>query len=196
MRRATRNRLERENNGFPMCRPRFMCPRNGRDATCCVFLRNADAAHAQVCQRPMWLRRPEYRATPQSAFDKVQDGTRRGRRVRWGGRAYRGNPFHSPRSCQFNSSPLHECERMFVFGICGPHEFDCQFSPDVNASNRRTGTIRPVVDETVKRHPMFARRIPKMEIPCTFSSLRFDLMPSPAQSFGKQVGKIRQRQDL
>ena len=48
---------------------------------CRVRLRNADAAHAQVWQRPMWLRRPEYRATPQSVFAKVQGVDRRTRRV-------------------------------------------------------------------------------------------------------------------
>ena len=53
--------------------------REGR--ACRVRLRNADAAHAQVWQRPMWLRRPEYRATPQSVFAKLQGGSRRGRRV-------------------------------------------------------------------------------------------------------------------
>ncbi len=51
--------------------------REGR--ACRVRLRNADAAHAQVWQRPMWLRRPEYRATPQSVFAKVQGGNRRPR---------------------------------------------------------------------------------------------------------------------
>ena len=51
--------------------------REGR--ACRVRLRNADAAHAQVWQRPMWLRRPEYRATPQSVFAKVQGGNRRTR---------------------------------------------------------------------------------------------------------------------
>ncbi len=51
--------------------------REGR--ACRVRLRNADAAHAQVWQRPMWLRRPEYRATPQSVFAKVQGGKRRTR---------------------------------------------------------------------------------------------------------------------
>ena len=54
--------------------------REGR--ACRVRLRNADAAHAQVWQRPMWLRRPEYRATPQSVFAKVQGRNRRPRRVR------------------------------------------------------------------------------------------------------------------
>ena len=51
--------------------------REGR--ACRVRLRNADAAHAQVWQRPMWLRRPEYRATPQSVFAKVQGRNRRPR---------------------------------------------------------------------------------------------------------------------
>ena len=51
--------------------------REGR--ACRVRLRNADVAHAQVWQRPMWLRRPEYRATPQSVFAKVQGGNRRPR---------------------------------------------------------------------------------------------------------------------
>ena len=51
--------------------------REGR--ACRVRLRNADAAHAQVWQRPMWLRRPEYRATPQSVFAKVQGRNRRTR---------------------------------------------------------------------------------------------------------------------
>ena len=37
-----------------------------------VRLWNADASHTQFWQRPMWLRRPEYRATPQSVFAKVQ----------------------------------------------------------------------------------------------------------------------------
>ncbi len=37
---------------------------------------NADASHAQIWQRPMWLRRPEYRATPQSVFAKMQESTR------------------------------------------------------------------------------------------------------------------------
>ena len=39
---------------------------------------NADASHAQIWQRPMWLRRPEYRATPQSVFAKVRNGNLRG----------------------------------------------------------------------------------------------------------------------
>ena len=56
---------------------------------CRVRQWNADAAHAQFWQRPMGLRRPEYRATPQSAFAKVQDGTRRIHRVRRDGRACR-----------------------------------------------------------------------------------------------------------
>ena len=37
---------------------------------------NADAPHAQIWQRPMWLRRPEYRATPQSVFAKMQESMR------------------------------------------------------------------------------------------------------------------------
>ena len=43
---------------------------------CRVRQWNADAAHAQFWQRPMWLRRPEYRATPQSVFAKVQEFAR------------------------------------------------------------------------------------------------------------------------
>ena len=35
-------------------------------------LGNADATHTQFWQRPMWLRRPEYRATPQSVFAKMR----------------------------------------------------------------------------------------------------------------------------
>ena len=60
-----------------LAKARKCTKREGR--ACRVRLRNADAAHAQVWQRPMWLRRPEYRATPQSVFAKVQGGKRRTR---------------------------------------------------------------------------------------------------------------------
>ena len=60
-----------------LAKARKCTKREGR--ACRVRLRNADAAHAQVWQRPMWLRRPEYRATPQSVFAKVQGRNRRPR---------------------------------------------------------------------------------------------------------------------
>ena len=60
-----------------LAKARRCTKREGR--ACRVRLRNADAAHAQVWQRPMWLRRPGYRATPQSVFAKVQGGKRRPR---------------------------------------------------------------------------------------------------------------------
>ena len=60
-----------------LAKARRCTKREGR--ACRVRLRNADAAHAQVWQSPMWLRRPGYRATPQSVFAKVQGGNRRPR---------------------------------------------------------------------------------------------------------------------
>ena len=48
-----------------------------------VRLWNADASHTQFWQRPMWLRRPEYRATPQSVFAKVQGREPARRRGAW-----------------------------------------------------------------------------------------------------------------
>ena len=55
-----------------------------------VRLWNADASHTQFWQRPMWLRRPEYRATPQSVFAKVQGREPARRRER--GRGGRPRP--------------------------------------------------------------------------------------------------------
>ena len=86
--RACRGRPDGNGRAAPTCATREGRACRGRLVG--VRLWNADASHTQFWQRPMWLRRPEYRATPQSVFAKVQGREPARRRER--GRGGRPRP--------------------------------------------------------------------------------------------------------